>query len=794
VLAAVRRLRSAPGVAYAEPDYLMQASAAPNDPSFALQWGSQNSGQAIPTQNANEELGSPASGMPGADDRALAAWGVSTGSRSIVIGETDTGINYNHPDLAANIWSNPGGIGGCAAGTHGYNVLNDTCEPMDDDNFYGGHGTHVAGIMGAVGNNGLGVAGMNWQTSILPVKWLNSEAWGSTSGLIAALQWLVAAKQAGMNIRVVNDSATFLGTAYSQALSEEIDTLGQNNILFVTAAGNTGNNNDEEAVRRYPCGYDRPSEICVAASNNKDELPSWANYGPHTVNLAAPGVSIYSTLRNGSYGYLSGGSMASPQVAGAAALILSVKPSLSASELRADILENVDKLPALEGKVITGGRLDVCKAMPGCTVKEPPPPTTFGKTTVGASSDGGMFSDYKIVHSATLPVAGTVSKLSLYATPGLDSPAPQALKGVIYSDSGGSPGALVAVGTEVTYRGDTNGSGWFELPLGVPVNLKPGTYWLGFITGATTEGMGYAYDSVANSRAYDANTFASGPSNPFGSATKDSEQASIYATYTPTSPQLGPPVNTASPSVSGTAQSGQTLTSTSGSWSESPSSFAYQWQRCNASGASCSPVSGATAQTYTLGSPDVGSTVRVAVTAANSAGSSAPASSAQTTIVAQGTATFGKTSISASADSYAANRKRVSRYALPTAGTLTKLSTYLAATGVSGAQALEGVVYADTAGKPGALIGATEPFTFKSTSSAGWYALAFSSPLRLAAGNYWIGLITGASAGVAGFRYDSVAGSRDYNANSYTSGPTNPFGSASTDGEQASLYATYTPG
>jgi subtilisin family serine protease len=386
VLAAVHRLRSEPGVAYAEPDYLMSASAAPNDPSFALQWGSQNTGQTIPTQNANEELGPPENGTPEADDRALAAWGASTGSRSIVVGETDTGIDYNHQDLAANIWSNPGGIGECAVGTHGYNVLNGSCEPMDDDAVYGGHGTHVAGIIGAVGNNGTGVAGMNWQTSILPVKWLNSEALGSTSGLIAALRWLVAAKQAGVNIRVVNDSATFDGTAYSQALSEEIDTLGQNNILFVTAAGNTGDNNDEERVRRYPCGYDRPTEICVTASNNNDQLPSWANYGAHTVQLAAPGVSIYSTLRGNTYGYLSGGSMASSQVAGAAALILSVKPSLSTSELRADITENVDKLPSLEGKVITGGRLDVCKAMPGCSTGRQPTAETNAASSITRTS------------------------------------------------------------------------------------------------------------------------------------------------------------------------------------------------------------------------------------------------------------------------------------------------------------------------------------------------------------------------------------------------------------------------
>jgi thermitase len=373
VLAVVHRLRGNRAVAYAEPDYVMGGSATPNDPSFGLQWGMANTGQAIPAQEAEEVLGPPVSGTPGADVGALKAWQASTGSRSIVIGEPDTGVDYTHPDLAANIWSNPGGIGGCAAGTHGYNVLAKNCEPWDEDHTYGGHGTHVAGIMGAVGNNGIGVAGMNWQTTILPVKWMENASSGATSALIEAMQWLVAAKQKGVNIRVVNDSDTFWGTAYSQALSNEIDILGANEILFVASAGNTSDNNDEGAVRRYPCSYDRPAEICVTASNNNDALPNWANYGSHTVDLAAPGVGIYSTLRENRYGYLSGGSMAAPQVAGAAALLLSVAPSLTVAALKTDILENVDKLPSLSGRVITGGRLDVGKALAALPSQSAPP-------------------------------------------------------------------------------------------------------------------------------------------------------------------------------------------------------------------------------------------------------------------------------------------------------------------------------------------------------------------------------------------------------------------------------------
>jgi thermitase len=372
VSTAIAELRRQREVRYAEPDYVLRASAAPNvpnDPSFGLEWGSRNLGRSVPSQDADEVLGRPVSGTRGDDDKASWAWRLTVGSRAVVIGEVDTGIDYTHPDLAANIWSNPGGVGGCAAGTRGYNVVAGTCDPLDDDTVYGGHGTHVAGIIGAVGNNGIGVAGLNWQTTILPVKWLNSSAEGSTDQLISALDWLVKAKQAGVNVRVVNDSATFVGTAYSQALSDEIDLLGSNDILFVTAAGNSGQDDDDPSTPRYPCNYERPTEICVTASDENDQLPSWANYGPATVDLAAPGASVYSTLRGGGYGYLSGGSMAAAQVSGAAALILSIH-NMSATALKAAILDNVDPISAMSGRVRTGGRLNVCKAIAGC--RQPP--------------------------------------------------------------------------------------------------------------------------------------------------------------------------------------------------------------------------------------------------------------------------------------------------------------------------------------------------------------------------------------------------------------------------------------
>ena len=160
-------------------------------------------------------------------------------------------------------------------------------------------------------------------------------------------------------------------------------------------------------------------------------------------------------------------------------------------------------------------------------------------------------------------------------------------------------------------------------------------------------------------------------------------------------------------------------------------------------------------------------------------------------MVSSGTAVFGKTTVGASSDTFLADRKRVNRYALPAAGSITKLSIYLAPTGTSGQQVMKGIIYSYVSGKPEALLGVTEQLTFTSTSSAGWYDLVFSTPLKLSAGNYWIGAITGATSNVAGFRYDSVSGSRDHNSNTYTSGPSNPFGTPTTDSERTSLYATY---
>ena len=360
VLPSIRMLKQYPEIRYAEPDIMQSVDGgpAPNDTNFGVQWALQNTGQIV----------SGSGGVAGADERAVPSWGVTTGTTNVVVAVLDTGVQYSHPDLVSNMWSNPGGIGGCAVGTHGYQIINgaSSCDPMDLDTAYNGHGSHVAGIIGAMGNNGAGVSGVNWTTSIMAVKWIqnNGGTAGFSSDLVSAMDFVISAKQAGVNVRVVNDSATWPGTAFSQAVSDEIDALGANDILFVTAAGNTAQNND--TTPRYPCSYSNSNMICVAASTQNDGLWNSSNYGVGSVDLAAPGTSIVSTLRLCNYGYISGTSMSAAEVSGAAALILSLGYQPVAS-LKSAILNNVDQLSSLSSFVSTGGRLNICKAIPGCS-------------------------------------------------------------------------------------------------------------------------------------------------------------------------------------------------------------------------------------------------------------------------------------------------------------------------------------------------------------------------------------------------------------------------------------------
>ncbi|MFC5489944.1 S8 family serine peptidase [Dokdonella soli] len=366
-------LRGDPNVIYAEPNYIVHANTVPNDPRFSELWGMRNIGQTI--------LGVP--GTVGADIKAEPAWTVTTGTRSIVVGIVDTGIDYAHIDLSGNVWNNPGGIGGCGVGTHGFNAITKTCDPNDDHY----HGTHCAGTIGALGNNNTGVVGVNWATSIMGLKFLDASGSGTTADAISAIDFAVNAKIAGVNVRVLSNS--WGGGGFSQALLDEINKANANDILFVAAAGNAATNND--VTPHYPSSYNAPNVVSIAATDNNDGLASFSNYGATSVHLGAPGVDILSTQPGNLYQYLSGTSMATPHVAGAAALILS-KSTLTTAQLKSTLLSSVDSIPSLAGKTSTGGRLNVCKGIPGCGGPPPPPTPDF---TLSISPP-----------SVTLPAAG----------------------------------------------------------------------------------------------------------------------------------------------------------------------------------------------------------------------------------------------------------------------------------------------------------------------------------------------------------------------------------------------------
>ncbi|PYU36249.1 MAG: hypothetical protein DMG28_01050 [Acidobacteria bacterium] len=346
----VSELSARSDVEYAEPNYIVHTTAIPNDPRFGELWGLQNTGQIIQAS----------AGVPGADIKATAAWDISTGSRANVAAVIDTGIDYRHPDLAANVWSAPAAftvtIGGqsitCPAGSHGFNAITNVCDPLDDNN----HGSHVSGTIGAVGNNGTGVVGVNWTASIMGSKFLDAAGSGTTANAINAIEFAVQAKAAfaatsGANVRVLSNS--WGGGAFSQALLDEINRANANDMLFVAAAGNSSSNND--VIPHFPSSYNAPNVVAVAATDNTDSLAFFSNVGPSSVHLGAPGVDVLSTTIGGNFAFLSGTSMATPHVSGAAVLVLS-KCALNTASLKTLLLNNVDPIPSLAGRTVTGGR------------------------------------------------------------------------------------------------------------------------------------------------------------------------------------------------------------------------------------------------------------------------------------------------------------------------------------------------------------------------------------------------------------------------------------------------------
>jgi uncharacterized repeat protein (TIGR01451 family) len=387
-LEAVAALGEQPDVLYAEPNYIRRKDATvPNDARYAELWGLKNTGQPIYSSG---------NGTAGADIKAEQAWDISTGDRSIVVGIVDEGIDINHPDLKDNIWKNPGEVpgnnvdddgNGFVDDVNGYDFFHRDASVYDgalNDNETDAHGTHVAGTVGATGNNGQGVAGVNWQVSLMSMKILGREdespAASSVEVTVRAYSyarmmrelWISSGGTKGANIRVLNNS--YGGANFSQAELDAIRALGDAGILFVVAAGNDHTDNDR--FPHYPASYNVPNLISVMASNNRDSAAIFTNYGSRTVHLAAPGVDILSTTPNGSYSYNSGTSMAAPQVAGAAALICARYPGVSVERLRSALLFGGDEIVNIGGTV-SGRRLSAYGSLQNLTETDTAPPATI---------------------------------------------------------------------------------------------------------------------------------------------------------------------------------------------------------------------------------------------------------------------------------------------------------------------------------------------------------------------------------------------------------------------------------
>ncbi|HEV7906106.1 MAG TPA: S8 family serine peptidase, partial [Pyrinomonadaceae bacterium] len=320
----------------------------PNDPLFNEQWSLLNTGQRA--------------GKSGADVCATRAWAKTQGSRKVVVAVIDTGVDYKHQDLQKNIWTRPASLApyvdaelGAFDDRHGFDAADNDGDPMDDN----GHGTHCAGIIGAEGDNNDGIAGVNWQVEIMGLKFLSRNGSGTTKDAIECINYVVARKKAGVNVRII--SASWGSTAQSRALGDAIKRAGEEGILFVAAAGNSSTDNDRQP--HYPSNYPHPNVVSVAALTRADVLARFSNYGAKTVHIAAPGAEIMSTWPQNQYEEHSGTSMATPVVSGVAALILSVNPDLSVTQLRKRLLDSVDKLPALDGKVSSGGRVNAARAV-----------------------------------------------------------------------------------------------------------------------------------------------------------------------------------------------------------------------------------------------------------------------------------------------------------------------------------------------------------------------------------------------------------------------------------------------
>ena len=353
----VNALNDLPEVEYAEPDYLVkidQEPYVPDDPRFQQQWSLRNLGQT--------------GGNPGSDISAVSAWALTLGRPEIVVGVIDTGVDYNHPDLANSMWVNPGEIpnngidddgNGWVDDVHGMDGFDDDGDPMDEQR----HGTHVAGTIAASDNN-QGVVGVAPNVKIMALRFLGPNGSGSTSDAIKCIDYAIA-----NGAHLTNNS--WGGGGQSRSLRDAINRAAAANQLFIAAAGNSGR--DIDASPSYPASYDVPNVISVGASDSRDRKAGFSNFGQNSTDLFAPGAGILSTTPNNNYSSFSGTSMASPHVAGVAALMLSLDEDLGFEEVKENLLSTTDQIPAFADISLSGGRLNASKAVESAFAPPPVP-------------------------------------------------------------------------------------------------------------------------------------------------------------------------------------------------------------------------------------------------------------------------------------------------------------------------------------------------------------------------------------------------------------------------------------
>lgn len=519
------RIASVAGVRAAEPDWIVHAIGTPDDPGFAQLWGMSNDG--------DHDIDAPE------------AWDIHTGSSAVLVGVIDTGIDDAHPDLAANMWRNTGEYGPDGQGNpkqsngidddgngfiddwRGWDFVNEDNDPSDDHY----HGTHCAGTIGAVGGNGIGVAGVCWNVSMVGLKFLSSYGSGAISDAVEAQLYANA-------IGCTLTSNSWGGGGYSQAMKDAIDAAGAQGSLFVAAAGNSAVNND--VYPHYPSSYDSANLIAVAATDSSDAQAYFSCWGPTSVDLAAPGVSIYSCQPGGLYQYLSGTSMATPHVAGACALLKSVNPSLTGLQIRQTILDHVDAIPSMSGKCVTGGRLNLYAAIQSVSG----PVIALSGVSIAESGDGdGLLNPGEAaILTVTLASVGSEAVAGLQATITTSDPAVQIEQGTaVFGDlapgqsaNGDAPyrirlaaDASTPHAVALTLTAGAGASSWvFNLPVefvtttrisgtvsrqasGVPISGAT-VWWSGAVSGSATSGADGAFAMVVPAGSYQVRAEAAG--------------------------------------------------------------------------------------------------------------------------------------------------------------------------------------------------------------------------------------------------------------------------------------------